>query len=205
MKLGKWLAINRCIERVDRSSGKFVFRGGMNILSEPCSKGYSFVAPFDEVSSRETETKNTETRNIVLAKKTATETSGTIIQNNNFEIKKSLVVDDTQLDLKVLQRQNNSNDSEIENKQQTTSKIGRMVGRWAIRTQQTMPKPSPIQTEFKFKSVEVLRNDLTCADIEIRVVRGGKNGGAGKAIDFLRSVKKFAERFLGFISSKIRL
>lgn len=202
MKLGKWLAINRCIERVDRSSGKFVFRGAVNVLSESRSRTHRFVAPFDTVPVRETENRHTGNTGV---EKASTGLEKSVAHSNSGEAKTTSDVKDPQLNFEVLHGENNVNARKIKDKQQTGSKIGRAVGRWAMRAQITMPKPSPIQTEFKFKSIEVVRNDLTCADIEIRVVRGAKNGGARKVIDFLRSVRKFAERIFGFIALKVRL
>ncbi len=43
------------------------------------------------------------------------------------------------------------------------------VGRWALRkiSQHKLPKPPPVQSEFKFNEIKVVRNDLKYSDIEI--------------------------------------
>lgn len=45
------------------------------------------------------------------------------------------------------------------------------VGRWALKrfSKNKIPKPPPVQSEFKFKEIKVARNDLNFSDVEIVV------------------------------------
>jgi len=50
------------------------------------------------------------------------------------------------------------------------------VGRWALKrvTRHKLPKPPPVQREFRFNEVKVVRNDLQFSDIEVVVKPGGR-------------------------------
>jgi len=50
------------------------------------------------------------------------------------------------------------------------------VGRWALKriTRYKLPKPPPVQREFRFNEVKVVRNELQFSDIEIVAKPGGR-------------------------------
>ncbi len=50
------------------------------------------------------------------------------------------------------------------------------VGRWALKrvTKYKLPKPPPVQREFRFNEVKVVRNDLQYSDIEIVAKPGNR-------------------------------
>jgi hypothetical protein len=50
------------------------------------------------------------------------------------------------------------------------------VGRWALKrlTKRKLPKPPPVQRQFRFKAVKVVRNELQCSDIEVIAKPGNR-------------------------------
>lgn len=217
MNLAKWLIVNKSIRQIGGGNSRFVLPVSTASRSEVKSVLYPRLLErnltrrssegvhenFDRPERRENEVK--EERKI--AENSARNVSENNIRNLNQSRRAEAEQNQTErkpvlglLSKNTADGQMTLDDwvcrenlsAETQEKPYGFSRV--QVGRWAIkRGLQQVPKPPPIQTEFKLRSVEVVRNDLDYSDIEIiaKPVRGKFAGFASKFCSLIiESAKK---------------
>lgn len=223
MNLAKWLVINKSIRQIGGGHSRFVLPAYSASRSDIKSVLYPRLLEKDLSSGSKESQKDNPTRNRVLIETQQMPTvesrkqieidtkSFHEITKQNLDRPDKIGVDQKQT---VCQPIFDPSRRDIGDNQMTLDEwISRdtvseeikdnspvrprvQVGRWALkRGFQKVPKPPPIQTEFKLKSVDVVRNELEYSDIEI-IVKPVKGRFAGFVSDICSLISQSARKLL---------
>jgi hypothetical protein len=183
MNLAKWLTLNGSLKHVGGES-RFtlppVYRGRYEFNSVKVNDDElsSDVKPLDKKETfSANQQKTSDRRTCPPVEKDNCEISFNKTVSADYKpVKKVLKADaeEAQLTLDGWKEKSVSSDYSLRS---TTSAISyHSVGRWAVKrvTKYKLPKPPPVQREFRFNDVKVVRNDLQFSDIEIVAKPGNR-------------------------------
>lgn len=229
MNLAKWLVVNKSIRQIGGGSSRFVLpvstasRADIKsvlyprLLEKESSRGVREIQKENPERKEIIHETLTTARQVESNRNVETEVQNRLgaieqktAQNNQPELIKEQPIYQPILDDSARNPSDNQmtlddwlarDNAPTQNKENTPASTRFQIGRWALkRGLQKAPKPTPIQSEFRLKSVEVVRNELNYSDIEI-IAKPVK----GKFARFLSNTCSLISNGIKKLLSKLRI